>query len=140
MLKKSITYTDYDGNERTEDFYFNLSEVELTKMEFATSGGLENSINKIVDSKDVDAMLKMIEKLILASYGEKSEDGRRFNKSSDISEGFMQTEAYNKLFMELIRDENSARNFVRGILPANIARRVEEQETLSKKEELNKIV
>jgi hypothetical protein len=140
MLKKSITYTDYDGNERTEDFYFNLSEVELTKMEFATSGGLENSINKIVDSKDVDAMLKMIEKLILASYGEKSEDGRRFNKSSEISEGFMQTEAYNKLFMELIRDENSARNFVRGILPANIARRVEEQETLSKKEELNKIV
>ena len=94
MLKKSITYTDYDGNERTEDFYFNLSEVELTKMEFATSGGLENSINKIVDSKDVDAMLKMIEKLILASYGEKSEDGRRFNKSSEISEGFMQTTNY----------------------------------------------
>jgi len=140
MLKKSITYVDYNGDTRTEDFYFNLSEVELTKMEFATNGGLENSINKIIETKDVDSMLNMVERLILASYGEKSEDGRRFNKSSEISEYFKQTEAYNKLFMELIRDENSARNFVRGILPAEIAQRVEEQEAQAKKEALSKVV
>ena len=120
MLKKTITYTDYNGNERKEDFYFNLSKAEVMEMEMSTSGGLAQMINKIIETQDSPAIIKIFKDLILKAYGEKSPDGKRFIKSAELSEAFAQTEAYSNLFMELATDADAAAKFVNGITPVEI--------------------
>lgn len=119
MLKKTITYTDYNGVERTEDKYFNLSQAEVMEMEMSTAGGLVEMINGIVNAKDAPSIIKIFKELILKSYGEKSPDGKRFMKSEEISTAFAQTEAYSQLFMELAMDADAAAEFVNGIMPAD---------------------
>lgn len=117
MIKKTITYTDYDGNERTEDFYFNLSKAELMEMEYSTEGGMERMLTGILATQDKAKMMAIFKEMILKSYGQKSPDGRRFIKSPDLAADFSQTEAYSVLFMELISDENAAVDFANGIIP-----------------------
>lgn len=117
MLKKTITYTDYNGNERTEDFYFNLTKAEVMEMEMSTAGGLETYVKRIIDAQDAPAIIKVFKELILKAYGEKSLDGKRFEKSEEISNAFAQTEAYSKLFMELAINADAASKFVNGIMP-----------------------
>ena len=121
MLKKTITYTDYNNNERTEDFYFNLTKAELMEMEMSTNGGLAEMINKIVASQDAPSIIKIFKELVLKAYGEKSLDGKRFIKNDDIREEFSQTEAYSQLFMELATDADAAAAFVNGIMPAGLS-------------------
>lgn len=118
MLKKTITYTDYNGTERTEDFYFNLSKAEVMEMEMGIEGGMTEMINKIVAAKDAPAIIAIFKKLILKAYGEKSADGKRFIKSDEISTAFAQTEAYSDLYMELATNADKAAEFVNGIVPA----------------------
>lgn len=122
MLKKTITYTDYSGNERTEDFYFNLSKAEVMEMEMSTSGGLAQMIQRIVAAQDAPAIIDIFKKLILKAYGEKSPDGKRFVKSEELSTAFSQTEAYSQLFMELATNADEAAKFVNGIVPAEAAK------------------
>lgn len=117
MLRKTITFTDYNGVERTETHYFNLSKAEVTKMEAGTTGGFTQMIRKIIETRDVPSLVEIFDDLILKSYGEKSPDGRRFVKSDELSTAFSQTEAYTALFMELVSDSNKAAAFVNGILP-----------------------
>lgn len=121
MLKKTITYTDYNGSSRTEDFYFNLSKAESMEMEMSTSGGLSEMIRRIVAEQDMPAIVKIFKDLILKAYGEKSADGRRFIKSDEISKAFSETEAYSILFMELATDADAAAKFVNGIVPNDAA-------------------
>lgn len=118
MLKKTFTYTDYNGVERTEDHYFNLSKAELMEMELSTTGGLAEMINKIIAAQDAPAIVKIFKELVLKAYGQKSDDGRRFIKSKELSDSFAQTEAYSQLFMELATDADAAAAFVNGIVPA----------------------
>lgn len=118
MLKKTITYIDYNQAERTEDFYFNLTKAEVMEMEMSISGGLTEMIKKIVAAKDAPAIIKVFKDLILKAYGEKSPDGKRFIKSEEITTAFAQTEAYSQLFMELATDPDKAAEFVNGIIPA----------------------
>ena len=118
MLKKTITYTDYNGITRTEDFYFNLTKAEIMEMQLSTNGGLDVMIKKIIDSQDAPSIIKIFKELILKAHGEKSDDGKRFVKSKEIAEGFAQTEAYSQLFMELATDTDAASKFVNGIVPA----------------------
>lgn len=125
MLKKTISYVDYNDEERTEDFYFNLTSAELSEMELSTDGGLGEHIRKIVAAKDTPAIIKVFKDLILKSYGEKSADGRRFIKSEELSTAFSQTEAYSQLFMELATDEGAAAAFVNGIIPKDARAAVE---------------
>ena len=120
MLKKTITYTDYNGLERTEDFYFNLTKAELMEMEMSTEGGLAEMIQKVVAAKDGKAIIRIFKDLVLKAYGEKSPDGKRFIKSEEISTAFSQTEAYSELYMELATDDKAAAAFVNGIVPANL--------------------
>ena len=117
MYKKSIKYVDYDGNEREEDFYFNINKAELAEMELSTSGGLEKMINRIINEKDNKEIVKLFKQLILTSYGKKSDDGRRFIKSPELSKEFSETEAFSELFMELAGDADAAAAFVNGIVP-----------------------
>lgn len=117
MLKKTISYTDYNGNERTEDFYFNLTKAEISEMELSVNGGLTEWIHQIINTKDNAEIVKIFKKIILSAYGEKSIDGKRFIKSDELSSAFAQTEAYSELFMELLSDENKAAAFINGIIP-----------------------
>ena len=121
MLKKTITYNDYNGTERTEDFYFNLSKAEVMEMEMSTAGGLAEMIKKVVASQDAPSIIKIFKDLILKAYGEKSADGKRFIKSEELSLAFAQTEAYSILFTELATDDKAAAEFVNGIVPADMS-------------------
>ena len=117
MLKKTITYTDYNGVERKEDFYFNLTKAEIMEMEMSISGGLTEMINRIVAAQDAPAIIKIFKELVLKAYGVKSPDGKRFIKSDELATEFAQTEAYSQLFMELATDADAASAFVNGIVP-----------------------
>lgn len=131
MLKKTITYTDYNGNERTEDFYFNLSKAEIMEMEMSTTGGLAEMITRIVAAQDQPAIIKIFKDLVLKAYGEKSADGRQFKKIDEngrkLCEAFSQTEAYSILFMELATDADAAAKFVNGIVPADMSKQLAAQ-------------
>ena len=124
MLKKTIKYEDYNGVEREEDFYFNLTKAELMEMEMSTTGGLAEMIQNIVKAQDAPAIIKIFKDLVLKAYGEKSADGKHFNKFDEngtpLSLAFSQTEAYSNLFMELATDAEAATNFVNGIVPKDI--------------------
>jgi hypothetical protein len=122
MLKKTITYRDYNDNERTEDFYFNLTKAEIMEMEMSTSGGLAEMIQRVVAEQDAPTIVKIFKDLVLKSYGQKSLDGKRFVKTEALKEEFAQTEAYSILFMELATDSDAAAKFVNGIVPADLAK------------------
>ena len=126
MLKKTITYTDYDGMERTEDFWFNLSKTELTKLDAELPGGVLGVLRKIIDKKDRKARVDFIETLILRSYGEKTLDGKRFVKTPDMAEEFMQTPAYDELFMSILSDTDSQTSFINGVIPQSMAKEIEQ--------------
>lgn len=121
MIIKKVTYTDYTENERTEELRFNLSEAELTEMELTTTGGLGEYIKKITAAQDAPAMIALFKDLVLKSYGEVSPDGRRFIKNDKIREEFSQTPAYSKIFMELAFDADAAANFIKGVIPKDMA-------------------
>ena len=134
MIKKTVTYTDFNGNERTEDFYFNLTQVELAELDLGvsgTTGGLLELLKKIVREKDQRQIVEYFKKIVLMAYGEKSVDGRHFEKSEKIRNGFAPTEAYSNIFMELAKDADKAAEFINGIMPKEIA---EEAKKLSAKD------
>jgi hypothetical protein len=120
MICKKITYTDYNDVERTEKFYFNLSQAEVMEMEMSTEGGLVETINRIVEAQDGPTIIKIFKDLILKAYGQKSLDGKRFVKNDQLREEFEQTEAYSILFMELATNADAAAKFVNGIIPSGI--------------------
>jgi hypothetical protein len=120
MIKQTITYTDYNDVERTEDFYFNLTKAEIMELELGTTGGLAEMIEKIVAAKDTPAIIKVFKDLVLKAYGEKSPDGKRFIKSEEIAQAFSQTEAYSEMFMKLATDADAAAAFVNGIVPKDM--------------------
>lgn len=122
MLKKTITYPDYNGNERTEDFYFNLSQSQMMEMEMGITGGLAEMISKIVAAKDTPALIKIFKDFVLKAYGEKSPDGKRFVKTEELAVAFSQTEAYSQLFMELATDADAAAKFVNGIVSNDVGK------------------
>ena len=120
MIKKTVTYVDYNGVERTEDFYFNLSKAEVAEMELSVEGGFSKMLEEIVASKDNVRIVNLFKQMVLKAYGEKSADGRRFVKSEEISKAFSETEAYSEIFMELALNSDKAAAFVNGIMPANL--------------------
>lgn len=120
MLKKTITYTDYDGLERTEEFRFNLTKAELMDMELTTVGTFSKLMQKIIDEKDMVRLAKYFKELILKSYGVKSDDGKRFIKSPELSEAFSQTEAYSELYMELLGNSEYAVKFIQQVMPKDL--------------------
>ena len=117
MIKKNIKFVDYDGVEREETHYFNLSKAEVTEMELSENGGMSGILTNIVQEKDAKRMMEIFKDLIKKAYGVKSNDGRRFIKNQENLDNFMQTEAYTELFIELTSSDKAATEFVNGILP-----------------------
>lgn len=130
MFKKTIKYTDYNDVERTEDFYFNLSRAELTKLELSYQSGYAEMMRRAIDANNGPEIMSMFDRIIRMAYGEKSEDGRRFVKSEDISEAFAQTPAYDSLFMELCTDAKAAADFVNNVIPADLREQANQQENV----------
>lgn len=120
MIIKTVKYEDYNGIERTEDFYFNLNKAEVMEMELSKNGGMATAIQRIVAAQDAPAIIKIFKELVLKAYGVKSDDGKRFMKSKEISKAFEETEAYSIIFMELATDADAAAKFVNGILPKDM--------------------
>lgn len=116
MFKKTITYNDFNGIERTEDFYFHLTKAELIKLEFSESGGLTHIIEEITKEEDTEALLNIFDKIIRMSYGKRSLDGKHFEKKPEYANSFLASEAYSELFMEFMQDANKASEFINGIV------------------------
>ena len=121
MIKKTVTYKDFDGNERTEDFYFHLTEQELTEWELSVDGGLSGVLRRIVNSKDNKKLIEIFKDLLTRSYGVKTPDGRGFVKNKEVLNDFIYTQAFSDIYMELATDDKAASEFVNGIIPANLA-------------------
>jgi len=129
MLKKSIKYTDFNGQEVTEDFYFNLTKAEVAEMEVSAStldskgqvsGGMQKLLSDVISSGSGQRIIDVFKEIITKSYGHKSEDGKRFIKSPEISNEFLQTAAYSEFFVELLTDPEAAANFVKAVMPVEI--------------------
>lgn len=124
MIKKTVTYTDFNGNERTESFYFHYSQAEILEMELSTDGGFAERIQRIIDAKDQPSLIRVIKKFVLDAYGAKSDDGKRFIKNDDVRAAFEECPAYSVIFMELVQDDVAAAEFVKGVVPADLAQNV----------------
>ena len=128
MLKKIIKYTDFNGVQQQEEFHFHLSPPDLLELEATSPGGFENYMNEIMAANDGARILELFKKLIKMSIGRVSDDGKRFEKSEEITNNFVQTNAYTKLFLELGSDADSAAKFFNGIIPQDLADRVEKMQ------------
>lgn len=127
MIKETITYTDFNGDMRIEDFYFNLSVPEVIKLEAKYNGGLSSYMEEVSKSGNAGVILEFLTDFILHSYGVKSEDGRRFIKSDEATEDFSQSEAFSELLMRLFSDANKASNFINNLIPKQIQKFAQEQ-------------
>lgn len=132
MFKKTIKYTDFDGIERKEDFYFNLTKAELLEMQMSIEGGLKGYLEKIIKTQSQPDLIRMFKDIIMKAYGEKSPDGKRFMKSEEIRNNFECTEAYSELFMELATDSDAAAEFVNALLPNDFKASEEERDRIMK--------
>lgn len=135
MLKRTMTYETFDGDQVTEDFYFNLTKAELMEMSLGTYGGLDKFIEKIVNTQDTPKIIELFKEIVLKSYGQKSDDGKRFIKSPELREAFAQTNAYSDLFMTLSTDADEAAAFINGLVPKDIAEEMEKKEKEKKESE-----
>lgn len=140
MIAKTIKYKDYNGVDREEKFFFNLTQAEITEMEMSVDGGLAETIKRVIDAKSQPEIIKIFKELILKAYGEKTADGKRFRKIDDeghpLSIAFSETEAYSKLFMELATDDSKAAEFIEGILPADIDKKALDEEIKKQQEKI----
>ena len=127
MIKKTVTYTDFDGNERTEDFYFHLTEQELTEWELSVDGGLSGVLTRIINSKDNRKLIAIFKDLLIKSYGEKTPDGRGFIKNDEVLSNFTCTQAFSDLYMELASNDKAASEFVNGIMPASLVKKIKNE-------------
>ena len=124
MIHETITYKDWNGLERTENFYFHFTQAELMEMEMSTEGGFAERVQRMIDAKNTAELIKIIKKFVLDAYGVKSDDGRRFMKNDELRTAFVECPAYSEIFMKLATDSEAASKFVNGVVPADMAERM----------------
>jgi hypothetical protein len=128
MLKREITYEDFNGEKATDTFYFNLTKTEIIELEVSYEGGLEAALKRIVATNDSKNLIAEFRRIVLLAYGVKSDDGKRFIKSNELREEFSQTAAYDALFMELATNDEAAATFIKGIIPKDMTQEVAKSE------------
>ena len=136
MLKKTVKYTDFNDIEHQEDFYFHLSKAELIKLEAShatiegekTSGGFRQLLEDIVKSGNGGRIMEVFDEIVDMSYGVRSEDGKRFEKSAQLTADFKNSAAYDEFFMELVTDADAAVKFINGIVPSDISKAMAEKD------------
>lgn len=142
MLKKNIPYEDYNGEMRSEDFYFNLNKVEIARLDMFTPGGLKHHIERLAQTKDYKGIMEFVENLVKLSYGVKSEDGKTFKKSEELTKAFMETEAYSELMMEFLSEDGDVKlaAFIEGILPQKIVEQIKLEQAKAEFKEEHKAI
>lgn len=129
MLKKTITYTDFNGEERTEDFYFNLSKSELTELELGIKDGMSGLIKQIVATEDVSGIAQIFKRIITLSYGERSADGKHFYKTDPegyaLSRNLLSSPVFDHIFMGLFTDALSVANFIKAVMPDDLVAEID---------------
>lgn len=136
MIKRTINYTDFDGNQRTEDAYFNMTRTELLAFSFDIPDDVTNAVNannvdieaagaKLLEKLGKSGIFNFVKDLVFKAYGKKSEDGRRFIKSNEFSTEFTQTLAYDEFMIDLFSDDKKATEFINGIIPAEMAEKIQ---------------
>ncbi len=133
MYAKAIKYTDYNGNEREETFYFNLSKAEIIDLEWRTPGGLENRFKQIMQRMNGQELADTFKMLIQKSYGVKDPEGRRFIKNQEVLNNFVETEAYSELYILLATDDKAAAEFINGIFPKDVVEAAKKQKEMADK-------
>ena len=130
MVKKTITYEDFEGNQKTKDFYFHMNQVEFSKLNGEVPGGLEKRMQTIIQDQDEDALLRMIDLLVSRSFGKFDEEDE-FTKidrnGRPLYEKFVNTDAYDKLIIELIQSEKNIVSFLTEVMPKNMQGKIEEE-------------
>ena len=121
MLRKIITFKDYNGNERKEEHWFNLEQHEIYKLQMGVKGGLVETLKEAIRTEDAPTIMEYYEKIIDASYGVRGADGKSFKKSPEILESFKCTPAYSALYMEILTDPAKSDEFTRGVIPSDMA-------------------
>lgn len=138
MLIKPITYTDFNGEERTEDFMFNLTEAELTQLQLSENGGYTEWVKSIANARDNKTLAKIFKDIVMLAYGEKTPDGKFFRKTDkdgyNLVNDFIQTEAFSVLYMELITDPDAAAAFMNGIMPESLKAKMVENQKIEQKQ------
>lgn len=119
MIKKTVTFTDYNDVEKTQDYYFNLNQAEIMEMELSSAGGMSETIQNVIKSNDTSTLIAIFKDLLLKSYGKKTPEGR-FEKSEALRREFESSAAYPILFVELATDADAASKFMNGVIPANL--------------------
>lgn len=136
MFKTEIEYTDYNGNQRKDTLYFNLSKAEMMEMELSTTAGVEEKLRMLIATKDNATIVKTFKEFLIKSYGIKSEDGTRFIKSDKLREEFEQSEAYSEMFMKLISDTDFQAKFINGIISGVNMPEMKEEDAIAKLKEM----
>lgn len=137
MLKKTIKYTDFNGQPQSEDYYFNFTKAELVEMGLSENGGLDAFIEKVINERDQKEIIRLFKDIVLKAYGEKSTDGKYFVKNDAVRERFSQTEAYSELFMELAFDSKAASDFINALIPNDLAETIQAKVDRNAKPALN---
>jgi hypothetical protein len=127
MLKRDITYKDFNDEDQTETFYFNISKTEIVDLDALHPNGMQGFIENIVKTNDKHALVNEFKKIILLSYGKKSEDGKRFIKTDELREEFSQTAAFDSLFIELATDDEKASEFIIGVMPKDLREEMQKE-------------
>ena len=120
MLKKTFQYTDFNGNEQEETFYFNLSKSEVIEYELQERAGMSTTLQRIVEERDNQKILAHFKDLVMKSVGRKSDDGRRFVKNDEIREDFLASPAYDEMFVWLMSEPGAGADFVNNVLPQDL--------------------
>ena len=128
MLKKTIKYTDFNDNEITEDFYFNLTKAELLEMETKSNGGLKAKLERLINTRDISSIMEIFKEIITSSYGVKSDDGKRFIKNKETLDAFIQSNAYSELYIELASNSDSAIEFITNIIPKDLSKQITQEQ------------
>lgn len=116
MIKKLVTYKDFNDMERTDELHFHMTQPELIKLSVSKEGGFERYLNKIIQTNNMKEIVDTLDEVIKLSYGEKTADGR-FEKSPEILNKFVSSEAYNIVFMEIAQNSETAAEFINGVIP-----------------------
>jgi hypothetical protein len=136
VLKKTITYEDFNGETVSEDFFFHLSKAELVELELSHQGGLSAALERIVETEDGKSIVAEFKNIIMTAYGKRSDDGKRFIKNQELRDEFESTEAYSVLFMELVTDTGAAVEFINGVIPQGMAEEAAKLAGTEKKPEI----
>ena len=116
MIKKTVTYTDWDGEQVTEDLYFNLNKAEMMELNKRYNGALDKYLKRAQERKQYVKLGVFYKDLILKAYGVKSTDGKRFEKSEEAARDFFQSVAFDTLFDEVLESPEAAEALVNGML------------------------